>query len=86
MLRLHRLHQLAFRRPPYLVSPRPVTALRRPFPVACRLHSTSMTSPVASTSHPALDAPHKDQAPKKSKDKKKEAASTYPLEVRAYPD
>ena len=49
-----------------------------------------MTSPVASTSHPAqlpaLDAPHKDQAPKKSKDKKKEAASTYPLEVRAYPD
>ena len=49
-----------------------------------------MTFPVASTSHPAqlpaLDAPHKDQAPKKSKDKKKEAASTYPLEVRAHPD
>ena len=49
-----------------------------------------MTSPVASTSHPAqipaLNAPHKDtQGTKKTKDKKKDAVSAHPLEVRWLP-
>ncbi len=49
-----------------------------------------MTSPVASTSHPAqipaLNAPHKDtQGAKKTKDKKKDAISAYPLEVSLLP-
>ena len=49
-----------------------------------------MTSPVASISHPAqipaLNAPHKDtQGTKKTKDKKKDAVSAYPLEVCLLP-
>ncbi|KAI0767281.1 hypothetical protein C8Q74DRAFT_1318022 [Fomes fomentarius] len=50
-----------------------------------------MTEPVASTSHPAqipaLQGPHKDQAPKNKKEKKvQEAASTHPLELDPKPE
>ena len=87
MLRLHRFPlQHLVPRPLYIV-PRP--PLRRP-PLAAhflvsRSHSTSMTTPVASSSQPAqipaLENPHQ-EGTKKSKDKKaKDTGSAHPLEV-----